>query len=77
MIWVDDDGHVMAKSFTILGEVAFHGLLPDHKMGQEIGMDDLIHPDDFFKQMPPNIRIGARDPLTGQIHLHAGLASLN
>lgn len=76
VIWADDEGNIVAKSYTILGEVAFHGLLPDHRMGQLVIMDELTQPDDFFRQMPPGIRIGAMNPITGNIHLQIGVASL-
>jgi hypothetical protein len=75
VIWAEE-GSIVAKSYTILGEVAFHGLLPEHRMGQKVIMDELVQPDEFFKQMPPGIRIGAMNPESGKIHLQIGLASL-
>ena len=77
MIWADEDGRILARSYTIMGEVAFHGLLPNHKMGQEVELDDLAHPDDFFKAKPPGVKIGAVNPNTGRVHLQPGLAQLN
>lgn len=77
VIWADDGGRILAKSYTILGEVAFHGLLPDHKMGQEVVLDLVAQPEDFFRQMPKGIKIGAVNPFTGHVHAQTGLASLN
>ena len=77
VIWADDGGRIIAKSYTILGEVAFHGLLPGHNMGQEVEMDEVAHPEDFFKAMPKGIRIGMLNPDSGLIWPTTGLASLN
>lgn len=77
VIWVDDDGRVIAKAFTILGEVSFHGLLPDYQMGQEIMIDSVAQPEEFFGQMPKGIRIGMVNPATGGVWPTTGLASLN
>lgn len=77
VIWADKGGHILAKSHTILGEVAFHGLLPSHKMGQTVKLDRIAHPDDFFKQMPPGIKIGMANPTTGVIGLYTGLGKAN
>ncbi len=77
VIWADDGGRILAKSYTILGEVAFHGLLPDHSMGQIVELDDLAHPDDFFGRMPVGIRIGMINPETGGIWPTTGVAPLN
>lgn len=77
VIWADKGGSIIAKSFTILGEVAFHGLLPNHRMGEKVILDELVQPDDFFRQMPPGIKIGTKNPKSGKIILQKGLAVLN
>lgn len=77
VIWADEGGRILAKSYTILGEVSFHGLLPDHKMGQEVDLEFVAMPDDFFKAMPPGVKIGALNPQNGKIYLQQGLATLN
>lgn len=69
MIWVGEDGSIMAKSHTILGEAILHGLQPGHKNGGTVEIQDT--PSVFFADVPRKTKIGLVNPETGDVLLAA------
>lgn len=59
VIWVDEGGRIMANSFTVLGEIILHGLLPNHSMGKPEEIE--APPEEFFRGVPPGTNVGLTD----------------
>lgn len=65
VIWAGDDQRILANSFTIIGEVILHGLLPEHRMGEASEITQ--EPDEFFKGIPRGTKVGVQDIWTGTV----------
>lgn len=69
MIWADEGGRILARSHTLLGEILLHGLMPNHKMGNEVEIEE--EPSKFFAEIPRRTRIGLMNPETNDVLLVA------
>jgi hypothetical protein len=67
MIWADEGGRILARSHTILGEIILHALMPGHKMGNEIEIEE--DPNKFFGDMPPKTKIGLMNTETKNVQI--------
>jgi hypothetical protein len=69
MIWADEGGRILARSQSILGEILLHALMPGHKMGNEIEIEE--EPSKFFADIPRKTKIGLVNPETNDVLLVA------
>jgi len=69
MIWADEGGRILARSHTILGEIILHALMPGHKIGNEVEIEE--DPNKFFGGMPPKTKIGLLNPESNDVLLVA------
>lgn len=65
LVWMDEEGNVLTKSYSLMGEVILRSMTEDYSSGDVLEI--LIHPDEFTKDIPPTARVGYVDPRTARI----------
>lgn len=65
LVWIGDEGEVLTKSYSLMGEVILRSMINDYTSGDVLEI--LVHPDEFNKDLPPTARVGYVDPRTARI----------
>lgn len=65
IVWLNEDGEVLTKSYSLMGEVILRGMTPNYEPGDVLEI--LVHPDEFNRDIPPSARVGYVDPHTNRL----------
>lgn len=65
MIWMEED-NAKARSYTLYGEILFHGLFSTYTPGDIVSLD--MNPPEFLREIPPSCQVGYVNPLDNKIY---------